>query len=729
MSCCARKCWKGITDEMLDRHLRDLSFFRTFGYSVFWAWVRSLYFVELPLKTKNGTIQLGDRIYGTYRVPSIPYHLCRDMFLLLIGIRRRETLHDHIQRPPCATFSLASNHGNAGRPSHNAITPQEKKYVEAFVLSAAEKYALPDPKYAFTRNPEDPRAVINEEVQNFKSFPPSLSKMALHSMYGRFCQDDEDFPFKRILSDTSFRFILKTSEALRHIKFNKASTGNCRICKTLRWTIYNARSEARMNEASEALKVHIRRADLLRTIMNERIKKCQSVYYTHMCKDRNGRLECAMISYDYASNLQLPSTCQETQDDWMANCFGFNVHIFGITTESSKEYNAYLYPETFAHVDSEAVISLLQLYFSQHDKIANAKTLYVYNDSCSGQNRNNFLLAYYVCRILDGHHEVVSWNFLLVGHTKFSPDQLFGLLHHLLKKHDFLIPSDIKTEAERIGRHERIAQEEGEAPWKVNCTVIDEEEDVFKHYKKLAEPFRRFEGIKTKDIAEVKFEATTVNEKRAVKVSYQLVEDTVWHEVAILKRGRQWPEKGILEAARERCDWKPLSKTRKESLIQAIEKIVGCSEEQLRFYQNLPEKADAEASSSIIDRDGNVIHLLPENSPPMEVSLPSSSSPSSTASETPNTCPEEPDLECHSPPAKRARAVTPPRVTEPAKDGSPTLQTPSPPYNKSNECQNRRDCLSRLTPSIEAHESRWMRSVRALEGKRRRKPSNRVKNM
>ena len=58
--------------------------------------------------------------------------------------------------------------------------------------------------------------------------------------------------------------------------------------------------------------------------------------------------------------------------------------------------------------------------------------LFVYSDSCSRQNRNNFVLAFWVHRILKGKHDK---SFLVVGHTKFTPDQLFGLMLHIAEKY------------------------------------------------------------------------------------------------------------------------------------------------------------------------------------------------------------------------------------------------------------------------------------------------------
>ena len=46
----------------------------------------------------------------------------------------------------------------------------------------------------------------------------------------------------------------------------------------------------------------------------------------------------------------------------------------------------------------------------------------------------------------------MHFNFLIVGHTKFPPDQLFGLIHELFKKHDFIVPADLPPTVKQYGQ-------------------------------------------------------------------------------------------------------------------------------------------------------------------------------------------------------------------------------------------------------------------------------------
>ena len=49
-------------------------------------------------------------------------------------------------------------------------------------------------------------------------------------------------------------------------------------------------------------------------------------------------------------------------------------------------------------------------------------------DSCSGQNKNKYVMWYFCWKVLNSYHKSVGINFMVLGHTKFAPDQCFGLI-------------------------------------------------------------------------------------------------------------------------------------------------------------------------------------------------------------------------------------------------------------------------------------------------------------
>lgn len=60
--------------------------------------------------------------------------------------------------------------------------------------------------------------------------------------------------------------------------------------------------------------------------------------------------------------------------------------------------------------------------------------LHLHADNCAGQNKNRYMMAYLLWRVLVGLSEEVTISFLLVGHTKFAPDWGFGLFKRLYKR-------------------------------------------------------------------------------------------------------------------------------------------------------------------------------------------------------------------------------------------------------------------------------------------------------
>ena len=81
---------------------------------------------------------------------------------------------------------------------------------------------------------------------------------------------------------------------------------------------------------------------------------------------------------------------------------------------------------------ANTVISLLHHFFSMHT--FGESSVHLHADNCSGQNKNRCVIAYLMWRVLTGHHKQITLSFLIVGHTKFSPDTCFGLIKRLYRR-------------------------------------------------------------------------------------------------------------------------------------------------------------------------------------------------------------------------------------------------------------------------------------------------------
>ena len=74
---------------------------------------------------------------------------------------------------------------------------------------------------------------------------------------------------------------------------------------------------------------------------------------------------------------------------------------------------------------ANAVISRLHHYFEQHG--LGEDEAFLHADNCAGQNKNNAVMQYLMWQVMKRLHRCITISFLIVGHTKFSPNWCFRL--------------------------------------------------------------------------------------------------------------------------------------------------------------------------------------------------------------------------------------------------------------------------------------------------------------
>ena len=81
---------------------------------------------------------------------------------------------------------------------------------------------------------------------------------------------------------------------------------------------------------------------------------------------------------------------------------------------------------------ANTIVSLLHHFFQEHG--LGETDVHLHADNCVGQNKNSTMLHYLLWRVMVGLHRSITLSFLIVGHTKFSPDWCFGLLKQCFRR-------------------------------------------------------------------------------------------------------------------------------------------------------------------------------------------------------------------------------------------------------------------------------------------------------
>ena len=101
--------------------------------------------------------------------------------------------------------------------------------------------------------------------------------------------------------------------------------------------------------------------------------------------------------------------------------------LFGVVNEGLQKQVIFVIDEAAdCGKGSNVVTSYLHHYLSSHS--VGESDLSLQADNCTGQNKNNYMLVYLIWRVLKGYNRTVNYNFMIAGHTKFTPDRCFGLI-------------------------------------------------------------------------------------------------------------------------------------------------------------------------------------------------------------------------------------------------------------------------------------------------------------
>ena len=155
------------------------------------------------------------------------------------------------------------------------------------------------------------------------------------------------------------------------------------------------------------------------------------------------------VSLDYAQNIGVPFSPMQANSLYFKSLA--KVFLFGIVNEGNPSDKAvYLTSEAnLVGKGSREVISFLHDYLSDKRQ----PSLILNMDNCGAQNKNNAMIWYLAYRVMAGLNEDIHVHFMIPGHTKFSPDALFGSLKFKLRREELDWIGDVE---EAIAKHHKV---------------------------------------------------------------------------------------------------------------------------------------------------------------------------------------------------------------------------------------------------------------------------------
>ena len=138
-----------------------------------------------------------------------------------------------------------------------------------------------------------------------------------------------------------------------------------------------------------------------------------------------------LYSFDHAQSVHYPSNPLQPGPMYIKTAC--KCDIFGICCEGSRIQVNYLIDEAESiGKGANSIISYLHYFLEVYG--VGEQHLQLQADNCVGQNKNNYMIQYLAWRCLTGKHMSCSIHFMMVGHTRFSPDQYFGLIKRKYRK-------------------------------------------------------------------------------------------------------------------------------------------------------------------------------------------------------------------------------------------------------------------------------------------------------
>lgn len=254
-----------------------------------------------------------------------------------------------------------------------------------------------------------------------------------------------------------------------------------------------------------------------------------------------------------------------------------NVLNFTITSLLEKTTECYVWEESNGHRGANELGSCVLKYIEKN--IGTYKDITFYSDNCSGQQKNQFMLAAYIFALRKYDLNSITHKFLIRGHTQNEGDSVHSLIERKMKQ--ALKSGPIYTPEGLISLI-RTAKRTGE-PFSVNELSYEDFFDM----KRLASdigPLRIIKNIQNQPVKFKEIKMMRVQRDSPNSFFYKLsYSDSSFMEAVIIKKAQPYYNVSLKPAFIQKPK---ISEAKKNDLMRLIEKNL-IPKVYKTFYENL----------------------------------------------------------------------------------------------------------------------------------------------
>ncbi|ETN22611.1 hypothetical protein PPTG_02498 [Phytophthora nicotianae INRA-310] len=350
----------------------------------------------------------GDREKFHYYLPFVG-RVCRPSFASCLGVQPL-TVQRYKRRVREGNIA-AKAHGN--KSNKNATKVDLAWLVKWFQAFAAEVGEVVPVRVRMQKQ-KDGMVKKYYSREDYTLLPATFTWDALYDEMHKFVESG-----LRVYKPARSTFRKLLSLHCPYIKIRSSQSNVCDVC-----SIYQTRMrQGATADKTEELGQH-----------TESARRMRREYKQDKAASQEHDSDLAVIVMDFSQNLTIPSVTS-TPSQWYF-CSLLAVNVFGIFYENEGTQTNYVYDEFTSGKGSDQINSMLQHFIRTVLVPAGKKHLMVYADNCSGQNKNNHVIKFFLAQVQRGTFERVDYKFFVKGHTKNSCDRGFGHIRKHISRSD-----------------------------------------------------------------------------------------------------------------------------------------------------------------------------------------------------------------------------------------------------------------------------------------------------